>query len=252
MELCHRCQGELPHQVIGEDRGPGGGASDAILFCPHCSAPQIMLPEHLRPETPNAATTGATPPPRAATPQGSVDWKSALVAASIVAAVCALLSLGSLAFDVFGLVRAFWILGGAVLAIGLYARRSPLAHIDGRTGKRIGVVTGLLMSAAMFVTLAGAGVVAKYVLHRATHADQQTQRDERDSREMVMGWLHRQNAGPDTEQKYIGWMNSPEMRAGSGLFAYAFNGGLILLLSAGGGAFAGMLRGSKRGLAQRS
>ena len=50
IEFCHRCGAELPTR---EWAGEGG------FFCPHCGAPQILLPEHMRAEIAEAEQAAA-------------------------------------------------------------------------------------------------------------------------------------------------------------------------------------------------
>ena len=77
-EVCHRCGAEL---AVREWAGEGG------FFCPHCGAPQILLPEHLRAEAEeaieaaNAATSGVAAPPA----PREVHWRTALRYGSLVA-----------------------------------------------------------------------------------------------------------------------------------------------------------------------
>ena len=253
-ELCHRCHGELP-ELAG---GAGRGDEDTLLFCPRCCAPQILLPEHMRIETPAgdlAPTTGALPPPRpagaatatatGATALGEVDWQAALSSIAVVATVGAILTgIGNESAPFF-LICVLWIISAAVIALGLYARRRPAAWMDARTGMRVGVATGLMMVAAMAMALSATGVVRRFGIHTMSARDAESAQELAVAEAQASEWMQMQNQTKEIQQKFHGFINSPEARAGSQLFRLGILGGIILLLSAGGGAFAGRLRASQ-------
>jgi len=253
-EYCHRCLGQLPVVAPGNKQS----SDDAMLFCPRCSAPQILLPEHMRSEGDAAAiiqTTGATPPPRAypADPR-QIDWRAALSAAGLVALVAAALRIAELKFDVISLVWFFWLLCGANLAVGYYARKRPSALIDARVGLRIGLVTGILMCATMAVVSGAAGIVVRYGLHGMTTFDQQQAEETKVLQERIQGWMQ-QHVDADQQKEYATRMNSPlmkspEMLAGSTLFGAGFWALILVTISAGTGAVNGMMRGVR--LSRRS
>src|SRR5271168_3152535 len=110
--FCHSCGGDLP---AGEEISP---------FCPHCGAPQIYLQDHDQAVSEaGAETTGAVPPPR---PQ-TVEWKTAIRCAALVALVAAVLSLVSERVQVLSLLSVLWTISGSMIALALYQRRRPLA-----------------------------------------------------------------------------------------------------------------------------
>jgi hypothetical protein len=247
-ELCHRCHSELPEPAAGSSRGD----EDAILFCPRCAAPQILLPEHMRTEVSSAPTTGNAPPPRPAgfnarhaTGPKSVDWRAALTAAAVVAAVSALLILGRLAVPAISILSLFWTLGGAVIALGLYSRYRPDARMDAGVGLRVGVASGLLMVAGMAIALAATGILLRFGTHRLAGFDAATDQIFAAFRKQWVQQMQDQNQPADIQQQLLTFMDSHEFRAGSVVFYMGFFGGIILLISACGGAFAGMLRASQ-------
>lgn len=239
-ESCHRCHGELP----------AGASGDApLLFCPHCAAPQLLLSESMRVDAPALAnTTGAMPPPRPAgvpVRPGDVDWRSALGSILAVAAVGGVLVVAGLASTAFSLVSFFWTVAAAGIAVGLYARHSPQAWVDARVGLRVGVATGLLMTAAMAVALAGTGLVLRYGTHGLANFDASWEKQLARGEALSAEFVPPQPGSKEMQQRIHGMFNSPEGRAGITLFEAGFQGLVLLLFCSGGGAFAGMLRASR-------
>ena len=250
--LCHRCHGELPSS-------PAGGRHDddaAMLFCPRCGSPQLLLPEHMYVEAPvsAASTTGAVPPPRpAGSGAGEVDWQAAIRAASLVSLVAAVLLIVGLIFSPVSFFSTLWTMGAAVIALGLYARSRPQASMDARVGLRIGLATGTLVIAAMVMVLAGTGVVMRFGTHSLTGFDAEMAQTFELIRVRAAASLQEQGQPADIQQKILAFVGSPEARAGIAVFYLSLTGFFILLLSAGGGAFAGMMRGAQaQRLGQRS
>lgn len=254
-ELCHRCHGELAANKPGQRGGPGQ-LEDVLLFCPHCSAPQILLPEHMRVETESqkAASTGTMPPPRQdgseelAAP-GSIDWQVAVNACAVVAVAGAVLTVAGLSIHALSVLSTFWVMGGAVMALGLYTRKRPNASMDGKVGIRIGAMTGLMLIAAMGLGLAGAGVVARFGSHRMAGFDATLTQQLGIMRAQTVEKLKEQNPGPEVQAKLLNFMDSAEVRAGLVVVYAGFLSCLIMLISLGGGAFSGMMR---KGTARRS
>jgi hypothetical protein len=241
-EHCHRCHGELPEAALGD--GP-------LLFCPHCAAPQLLLPEAMRIETPEATTTGALPPPRPAGSSapavrpGQVDWRAALAATGLVAAVAAVLMVARLAFPSTALLSLLWTLSGSVIALRLYTRSRPQAWMDARVGLRVGATAGLMMIAAMAIVLAATGVILRFGTHTMAGFDAEAAQTFETNRQLVTQMMQDQNQPADAQKKLLGLMSSAEYHAGVVVASLGLMGGLILLFSAGGGAFTGMLRGSR-------
>jgi hypothetical protein len=241
-ELCHRCHGELPASTSGDS---------PLIFCPHCAAPQLLLPEFMRVEVaPVAPTTGAVPPPRPAgsystVRQGQVDWHAALAATGVVAGVGALLMVTGMEFSAASLLSILWTMSGAVIALGLYAHSRPQASMDARIGLRVGTATGLLMIAAMSIALAGTGLVMRFGTHSLGGFDSELAQIFELNRQHFIQLMHEQNQPADIQTKMLSLMDSPEFHAGFAVAYVGVVGGIILALSAGGGAFAGMLRASR-------
>jgi cytochrome P450 len=64
------------------------------------------------------------------------------------------------------------------------------------------------------------------------------------NRQLVMQMMQQQNQPAEAQMKLLDLMNSAEYQAGVAIASLGMMGALILLFSAGGGAFTGMLRGS--------
>lgn len=248
---CHRCHGELPARL--NDRRDD---DDAGLFCPRCSAPQLKLPEHMRVETMAVTagdSTGAQPPPRVAGMK-QVDWHAALTCSAMVAAGAAALTLVGLKLNGVALLGMLWVMSGSVISLGLYRKRVAGARLTGRlnarAGLRIGVVTGVLMLATLGVTGAVSGVVMRFATHGMDQFDAQSAERTREMQAWMVNFMAQRGQDKATQDQYIAMMNSPRMtapetRAGGELVSLGVQGVLIVLISAGGGAFAGMLQGRR-------
>ena len=219
-EFCHRCGGELP---AGEGAAP---------FCPQCGAPQIYLLDHdPAAAAPEDGTTGTLPPPR---PQ-VVEWKTAIRCAALVAIVAAALSVAGTRFPMVSALSSLWIISGALITVGLYQRRRPLALMDAGVGARIGLVAGLALVTCLGVSMSVAGLVARFGLHSMAAFDAQLT-------EQLHTQIEKAAAANPAPPELIRFMYSPEFRAGIMLAGFAMVAGALLLLSALGGAVGGMLR----------
>jgi hypothetical protein len=229
-ESCHRCGGELP---VGSGESP---------FCPHCGTPQLFLAlENQSVETggdpPAGAdggpSTGTLPPPR---PQ-QVEWKTAIRCAALVAGVGSVLSLAAMRVDVLSLLSFLWIVFASLITLGLYQKRKPAAWIDVQVGIRIGMVVGICLALGLGAAVACGGLVARYGLHTMGSFDAQMAAQ--------MQEAIRKSSTP-VPPDMLGLARSPEFRAGMMLGVFAFMSACLLVLSAVGGAIAGMLR-TRRG-----
>ena len=255
--LCHRCGGELPlppdasrtHSGERMQGGDHGLEPDAILFCPHCSAPQIRFPEHMR-ELPNRGsrdahagpTTGTVPPPQ----PRDVDWPAALRAAGLVAGGAALLTLLGMLSPLVSLIGTLWVLGCSVLAVLFYSRQRPRSALDLRAGLRIGLVTGVLTVSALGLAMALAGLVARFGLHRMGSFDEQVAQVFAAGRAQMAQRLQESGGDPALQQQYDALLGSPEVRGGFALTYLAVVAALVMLFASAGGAFAGLLRDGRR------
>jgi len=243
-ELCHRCHRELPAGAAADRHDD----ENAVHFCPFCAAPQLLLPEHMRVEPPvvSGATTGTLPPPP---PSGlnpnQIDWRTAILAGALVAAVGAVLAVLAKKYEAMSLLSIIWTISCAVIVLGLYARNSPAQRLTARAGLRIGVVAGLLVIAANAMAIAATGVVLRFKTQQMAEFDKEYAERRQEVQPQVVAFLQQQGQDQAAVTKFIDTLNSPEMKAGSALLFGAFQSFVILLLSAGGGAFAGMMRAAQ-------
>ncbi len=227
-EFCHRCGEALP---AGSRESP---------FCPHCGSPQLFLAlENQSVETggdpaPGEASTGTLPPPR---PQ-QVEWKTAIRCAALVAGVAAVLSLGSIRVDMLSPLSFLWILSASMITMGIYQKRRPAAWIDVRIGARIGLVVGICLALGLGAAMAGWGLIARYALHSMGSFDTQISLQ-------VQTAIQKSTTPIPTEM--LGFIKSPEFRAGIMLAGFGMFSAILLVLSILGGAFAGLVR-MRRGL----
>jgi len=223
-EFCHRCGGEL---LAGDGGTP---------FCSHCGAPQIYLMDHGQPaETTEAGTTGALPPPRLQ----QVEWKTAIRCAALVALVAAALGMVATKVPVLSPLSSLWTISGSLIAVGLYQRRRPLAWMDAAVGARIGIVVGLALVTCLGVSMAVAGLVARYGLHNMAAFDAQLT-------EQLHAQIEKAVAANPEPPDVLRYLYSPEFRAGMMLTGFAMVAGILLVLSAVGGAVSGLLRTRRR------
>ena len=211
-------------------------------FCPHCGTPQLFLAlENQSVETggepavgpDGTASTGTLPPPR---PQ-QVEWKTAIRCAALVAGIGSVLSLAAMRVDVLSPVSLLWIMSASMITMALYQKRQPAAWIDVQVGARIGLVVGVCLALGLGAAVACAGLVARFGLHTMGNFDSQMAAQMQEA-------IHRSSTPVPPEM--LGFVGSPEFRAGMMLGLFAFVSACLLVLSAVGGAFAGLLR-TRRG-----
>ena len=243
-EFCHRCGAELPAR---EWAGDGG------FFCAHCGAPQILLPEHMRVEVGDAelagvsggesGAAGATLPPPI---PKEIHWRTAIRYGAVVAGVGGVLTGVGTVSGFVSFLGFLWVVSGGVIALGFYQKHKPAATMNVRVGFRIGVMTGLLMTAALGTALAVAGAVARFGVHRMAEFDGQLVSFQGQMKEK----MQEQQQTPEVKVEAMKLMDSAEVRGGVAVVYLGMLGGILLLVSAGGGAFAGML-GTRRQGARR-
>jgi len=137
---CHRC---------------GSPLATPETFCPNCGAPQLLY-EAGADGVEGAVETGATA-------LRDIQWSQAVGAAVTFAVPVGLLS--SPVVPVLSTACCLWVVGGAVLAVGLYQRRSATRILARPVGVRIGAIIGLMAAAVAAAFNAAAMVVERYVLH---------------------------------------------------------------------------------------
>jgi hypothetical protein len=143
---CHKC---------------GHSVDDGKPFCAECGAPQIRvaMPEVLAPAATGSLSSDKlhelsldsptiSAPLNLATLSSEVEWRRALWASAIAAAISIVVMSLQL---VFPLLAA---LGAGSLAVILYYRRGPLQPLTTRAGAKVGAVTGLIISTVTGVCFA--------------------------------------------------------------------------------------------------
>ena len=237
IEFCHRCGSEL---AAREWAGEGG------FFCPHCGAPQILLPEHMRAENspePTAATVAGTSGVLAPPTPREIHWRTAIRYGALVAAIGGVLCGAGVVSSLASFLGFLWVVSGGVIALAFYQKHKPAAKMNVRVGFRIGVATGVMMTAALALALATAGVVARFGLHRMSEVDSQMVAFQT----QMMEKMQEQKQNPEVQAEAIKLLRSPEVRGGVAVVYLGVLGAVLLVLSAGGGAFAGMLRSRQQG-----
>ena len=156
-------------------------------------------------------------------------------------AVGSALSSIALRVDVLSPVSLVWIMSASLITMGIYQKRRPAALMDVKVGARIGVVVGMFLALELGVAMAGAGLVARFVLHSMGDFDTQMAAQI----QVVIKTLQQQAAEQQkpVPPELLRFIASPESRAGMTCLAtFAFVSAGLLVLSTLGGAFAGLLR----------
>jgi hypothetical protein len=162
-----------------------------------------------------------------------VEWKTAIRCAVVVAAVGAVLSLGAMRVEMLSPLSFLWVMSGSLITMGLYQKRRPAAWMDVRIGARIGVVVGICLALGLGTAMASWGLVARYGLHSMGSFDAEMAARMQEA-------IH--NSSTPVPPEMMGFISSPEFRAGTMLAGFAFVSTGLLVLSTVGGAFAGLLR----------
>lgn len=173
------------------------------------------------------SSTGILPPP----PPQTVEWKTAILCAVLVAMIGAVLSAASTRLPVFSFISWMWTVSASVVALGLYQRRKPEARMDAMVGARIGILVGLTLIIAIAITMATAGLVARYGLHSMSGFDAE-----------LKAQIEKAAAANPQPAEVMRYLYSPEFKAGILLAGFAMLAGFIMLLSTLGGAVGGLLR----------
>ena len=211
---CHRCGGDLP----GDDlRG----------FCPTCGAPQLRFGSEAAGESDGAESTGTMPPPR---PQ-EIQWPLATRCAAVVAAGSAAVFALTFALPGLSLPSLLLLLSASFLTVALYRRRAPASVMTAGVGARLGLSTGVLLTAGLAVVLSAMLLVARFRTHSMGAFDAQWNAQ-------VHDLFERTKATSPMPAEAEQQMRSPEFRAGSMLGGLLLLGGFLVVVSAGSGAFA--------------
>jgi zinc-ribbon domain len=145
-QLCHRC---------------GTAINDVDPFCPHCGAPQLR---YEAPEE-SGSSSNLLPAQRfSARSFDAISWRDAIHAATILSIPAGILS-ALLGFEVL------WVLGGGVVAVSLYHRRTGTPPTR-KMGWRIGMLVGLFAAVVAAAFNGVALLVQRYGFHQGAVIDQ--------------------------------------------------------------------------------
>jgi hypothetical protein len=172
-------------------------------------------------------STGVLPPPH---PQ-QIDWKIAILCAVMVALVAAALSVASTRLPAFSFINWLWTISASVVALTLYQRRRPQALMDVTVGAKIGVLVGLTLIASIGISMAIAGLVARFGLHNMAAFDGELRTQ-----------IQKAAAANPQPANLMRFIYSPEFKAGIMLAGFSMLAGLVVLMSTVGGAVSGLLR----------
>jgi len=191
-------------------------------------------------EAPMAVGGDSVPPPlgEMAAVMNSVDWRVALPVAVMLAIPAGVLSSSvSVIGSVFNFV---WMIGAAVWAVSLYARRARTRRISAWNGARIGLVTGILAS---WLTFAVDGLqlwLRRFVWNQGQQIDSAWNDQMNLSHDVnVRLFGPMANAHPDMMQSIEAqrqWVLSQDGRAAAPVLFFVFGALFLILFAMIGGA----------------
>jgi hypothetical protein len=229
MELtCTRC-----HQTIQE----------GICFCPACGLPQLVytgegLPENVSPEDWGTDVRDA----------GTVDWKSALPLALMMAIPAGVLSSS---ISPLGFLGMLWTATSGAWVVLLYSRKQQPVWLTLGAGARIGLVTGLLAGWIAFAVSGSVLYVERYAMHQGNQIDAEWKQRVDMSQQLTQQWTGSSAVNTGQAQsvraQVRAFMLSPEGHAGIESFGFACNSLFLLLFATGGGAFGARVLLRRRG-----
>ena len=214
---CHRCSGAL---------------EDEAGFCPQCAAPQLLvtLPDETAEALP-AAGPGFLRDRRA------IDWRNAFRIALRIAIPVGILTIPLFFFPL--------IIAGPVLVISLYQRHRPGTLLDGRSGFRIGALTGLLAAYGSAFAIAAWRLIERYPLHQGAALDREYALTMQQSTAMAQGMAQSTAAGMQQMRAYLSMVLTPDGRAGMTLISTAIIATGTVLLAGVGGVLGARLAGRR-------
>ena len=161
--------------------------------------------------------------------------------ALVAVVVAVLFGLGALMPGFTGAGVLLTMATSAVVLV-LYRRRAPEAGMNGAIGARIGLVAGLLLVAALGVSLAGVGLWARFRSHGMGEFDAQWTAQMQSMLERT-----RQTAtesgpgGAEAAEQVRQMVGRPEFRAWTTLSGFGLMSLVLVGLTTGGGALAGSM-----------
>jgi len=216
---------------------------DESCYCPACGLPKLVYSAEDAIE--QAPLEQGDEPVLDAS---SVDWKTALRFAFLLAVPAGILCSGLSPFGFFGLL---WMASAAVWAVILYMRKKQPAWITMGAGARIGLVTGILAGWLAFSISGSALFVERFVLHQSSQIDSEWKTRVELSQQMAQEWTAGMSPADATEAQKMraqvqSFMVSPEGHAGIEAFGFAANTVFLLFFAMGGGAFGARMIARRR------
>ncbi|MCU1314614.1 MAG: hypothetical protein JWM54_2371 [Acidobacteriaceae bacterium] len=225
---CHRCSGALDHEVS---------------FCPHCAAPQLRVAALESVEGDGAAAPG--PILGTMHERRTVEWRNVIRLALLLAIP---VGLSSLVFPLSVVAPV----SAPMILIALYRRRRPGSLLDGRSGFRIGTLTGLLAAYVSAFGIACWQLFQRYSLHQGHWMDQQYSNVIRQSIEASGRMTHSDPSSVQQTRIMLDFALAPNGRATYALFSMvALASGIVLLAGLGGVVGARLTRRSTQQIGQQ-
>ncbi len=103
--------------------------------------------------------------------------------------------------------------------------------MDAVVGARIGIVVGLTLITSIGITMAIAGLVARFGLHNMANFDTE-----------LLAQINKAASANPQPAEVMRYIYSPEFKAGMMLAGFSMLAGLIMLMSTVGGAIGGLMR----------
>lgn len=208
---CHRCSGALDQEAS---------------FCPHCAAPQLRVAA-LESGEGNGAS-GPGPSLGTIHDRRTVEWRNVIRLALLLAIP---VGLSSLVFPLSVVAP----ISAPMILISLYRRRRPGSFLDGRSGFRIGTLTGLLAAYVSAFGIACWQLFQRYSLHQGQWMDQQYSNVIRQSIEASGRMTHNDPSSVQQTRMMLDFALAPNGRATYALFSMvALASGIVLLAGLGG------------------
>jgi hypothetical protein len=148
---CHRCNGSLV---------------DAMPYCPHCGAPQLVMNTYAQPLAAAIEAGDLAAGHKSSGLNASINWHAAIQAALLVTAVRGVLLVIANLFPISGTISLLWWSAAAALTVGLYHRKSPKSLITATIGARIGSLVGLFLSAMYMLVGSASLLLDRYALRQ--------------------------------------------------------------------------------------
>jgi hypothetical protein len=229
LPVCPRCGFEL--QPIDGSPPP---------FCAHCGLPQLRV-------SPDAQAYASPQDAAAQTPHAEIDpgsrtdWPKALKLISVAALIGVIPPAALPGALSSGALGGPTLLLTPVLSLGvvsLYHRSRPRRHVHASIGARMGATLGLVMGGGVALLTGIAGFVMRYNYHSHTVDDAIQQ-----GTNQLLARLA--DTGP-VPPEILGFVQSPQFRAGSFLLSHVFFALLLVFIGAVCGWIAGSMLNARR------